>query len=98
MRLRDFGKDAAFDWFQQILEWSRKKITFQDNVDCIFITATISTAETTVGHQLGRIPQYILEVASWPNSAKGIELTKAPTSEKVFLKRTTAGQTTLLLM
>lgn len=100
MKLRDFGKDAAYEWFQQILEWSRKKITLPDNVDCIFVTATISTSETTVGHTLGRVPQYILEVCTWPDGIKcaGIELTKAPTNEKIFIKRGTAGKTTLLLM
>lgn len=98
MRLRDFGQEAPSSWFQQILEWSRKKITFEDNVDCVFITATIATTETVVGHQLGRTPKYVLEVASWPNGIKGIELTKAPTSEKLFIKRATSGETTLLLM
>lgn len=98
MKLRDYGQDAPSSWFQQLLEWSRKKITLEDNVDCIFVTASIATTETVVGHQLGRVPKYIIEVTSWPNSAKGIELTKAPTSEKLFITRTTSGETTLLLM
>lgn len=98
MKLRDFGTQAVDSWFNQLLEWSRKKITLQDNVDCIFVTANISTVETTVGHQLGRIPQYIIEVSRWPNSAKGIELTQAPTAEKLFIKRSSSGETTLLLM
>jgi hypothetical protein len=98
MRLRDFGLEAPREWFQQILEWSRKKITFEDNIDCLFIKANIDLNETIVGHQLGRVPRYILEISSWPNSAVGITLTKPPTSEKIFLRRASAGETTLLLM
>ena len=98
MKLRDFGKDAPESWFQQILEWSRRKITFSDNIDCVFVTVDIATTETMVGHTLGRVPKYVLEMASWPNSALGVELTKAPTSNKLFIKRGTSGETTLLLM
>lgn len=108
MKLRDFSSEAPREWFQQLLEWSRKKITLADNVDCVFVSAKVETSETVVGHQLGRIPKYVMEVATWPEEkvggvnsvtvSGGIALTKAPTSEKLFIKRGTSGQTTLLLM
>lgn len=98
MRLRDFGATAPREWFQQILEWSRKKITFQDNIDCQFLTVNIGTTETEVGHSLGRTPRYIIEVASYPNGTAGIEFTREPTNQKLFLKRNTAGTCTLLFL
>lgn len=97
MKLRDFGADAARDWWNQLLEWSRKRITFDENMDCVSVTSYIATTETEVGHSLGRIPKYVLEVASFPNGTKGIEFTKEPTNQKLFLKRGTAGNCTLLL-
>lgn len=98
MKLRDFGKDAAYEWFQQILEFSRKKITFDDNVDCQILTVNIGIAETEIGHSLGRTPRYVIEVASYPNGTAGIQFTKEPTNQKLYLKRGTAGQCTLFLL
>lgn len=98
MKLREFGENAYRDWFQQILDWSRKKITFQDNIDCIFLTVAIGTGETEVGHPLGRTPRYIIPVASWPNGIQSISLTREPTNDKIWLTRATSGDQTLLLM
>ena len=98
MKLRDFGETAARDWFQQILEWSRKKIAFEDNIDCIFVTANVGTSQTEIGHALGRVPKYILEVASYPNGTAGISFTKAPEVDKIFITRASSGVCTLLLM
>lgn len=98
MKLRDFGDDASRSWFQQILEWSRKKITLEDNVDGIFLNTYLGTAETVIDHALGRIPKYIIEVAAYPNGTKGIDFTQAPTNEKLFLKRDAAGTCTLFIM
>ncbi len=98
MKLRDIGDSALREWFNQILEWSRKKITFDDNIDCVFVTANIGTSQTEVGHSLGRTPKYIIEVASYPNGTAGISFTKAPEPSKIFVKRATAGECTLLLM
>lgn len=100
MRLRDFGPDAPREWFQQILDWSRKAITLDDNVDCVFVTATIGTSETAVGHSLGRVPKYIIPVCSWVTGAticREITLTKAPTVDQVYVSSASAGKQTLLL-
>ncbi len=98
MKLNDLGADAAKQWFQQILEWSRRKITLDDNIDCVTVTAYIGTSETEVGHPLGRAPRYIIPIALYPNGTSGIGFTsKAPTIDKMFLTRTTAGVQTLLL-
>lgn len=98
MKLRDLGENAARDWFLQILEWSRKKFTFDDNLDCIFITKTIGTTETEIPHALGRVPKYVLEVAQFPNGTAGINFTRASTNDRIYLKRSVAGTCTLLLM
>ncbi len=98
MKLRDFGSDAYRSWFQQILEWSRKKITFEDNIDCVFVEAHLFTTETVIDHPLGRIPKYILEVASFPSGTSGISFTRAPSIDKLYLTRTSAGPCVLLLM
>jgi hypothetical protein len=98
MKLMDYGENAAKNWFQQILEWSRKKITIEDNIDGIFVTTYLGTAETVIDHTLGRVPRYILEIASYPNGTSGINFTQAPTDTKLFLKRNNAGSCVLLLM
>jgi hypothetical protein len=97
LKLRDLGNKPAIEWFQQILEWSRKKLTFDDNIDCVIITAYIGASETEVGHPLGRTPRYIIPVASYPNGTDGISFTKEPTHEKLFLSRANAGVQTLIL-
>lgn len=97
MKLRDFGENAAREWFQQILEWSRKKITFDDNLDAVFITVNIGTAETEVGHPLSRAPRGIIPVARYPNGTAAITLTREPTNEKIYISRSTAGMQTLLI-
>lgn len=98
MKLRDFGVNAPREWFQQIMEWSSRKITFEDNIDCVFVTADLSTSETVIGHSLGRVPKYIIPVASWPNSVDKITLTKAPTNSQIYLSRATAGKQVLMLI
>jgi hypothetical protein len=97
MKLRDVGAAAAKEWFEQILQWSRKKITIDDNLDVAIVTAYIGTAETELGHSLGRVPRYVIPVASYPNGTDKITFTKAPTEDKLFLSRGTAGQQTLIL-
>jgi hypothetical protein len=97
MKLQGFGVTATFEWFQQILSWSRNKISFQDNMDGKFITANVGTSETQVGHTLGRVPQYIFEVAAFPNGTAGITYTRASTIDKIYIKRNVAGSCTLFL-
>lgn len=104
MKLRDLGENALREWFNQILEWSRKKITIDDNLDCVFVTGYVGTTQTEVGHSLGRVPKYILEVAAFPYGTAGIKFSdgtnavKEPTIDKIFIARATAGQCTLMLM
>lgn len=97
MILRDVGAAAAKEWFEQILQWSRKKITLDDNLDCVFVTAYIATTETEIGHPLGRTPRYIIEVAAYPNGTAGISFSRESKIDKVYLKRATAGTCTLLM-
>jgi len=99
VKLENFiGSTPDTSWFQRLLEMTRKKITFDDNIDCIFLTANIGTAETEVGHTLGRTPRYIIEVAAYPYGTAGISFTKEPTNQKLYLSRAVAGSCTLLLM
>jgi hypothetical protein len=97
MKLFDFGESESRSWFRQILEFSRKRVSFEDNIDCVLVTATVDTVETQIGHSLGRAPKFIIEVASYPNGTAGISWTKAPEADKIFIKRATAGSCTLLL-
>ena len=101
MKLRDFGVDAAREWFQQIMDFSRKGITFEDNVDCVFVSANIAMTETAIGHGLGRVPKYIIPVGSWAAGAtqiRDITLTKAPTNDQVYVMSGNPGVQMLLLM
>lgn len=99
MKIQDFTGDLPDkSWFEQILTWSRKKFTFDDNLDGVFVTANVGTGETEVGHPLGRTPKYILEIAAYPNGTAGITFTKQPDNNRIFIKRAVAGQCTLLLM
>ena len=97
MRLRDFGQEAAREWFQQVLEWSRKKITFDDNMDGVFLRTYLNTTETVVSHPLGRAPRYIFEVASYPTGTAGINFTREPTNGTLFIRRDVAGECVLFL-
>lgn len=97
MKLRDIGENAAKEWFQQILDWSKKKISIDDNLDCQVLAANIGTSETEIGHSLGRTPRYVIEVASYPHGTAGISFTREPTHQKLWMTRATAGQCTLLL-
>jgi len=103
VKLRDFGllgyegQPRLDQWLQQIFEWSRKKITFEDNLDLIFQSVYIGTGETQVQHNLGRVPKGIIEVAAYPNGTAGISHTKAPTNEFLYLSRVSAGQCQLMI-
>lgn len=99
MKLPDIPGDSPDKgWFQAILDWSRKKITFDDNIDGVFVTVNVGTSETEVGHPLGRTPKYILEIAAYPNGTAGITFTKQPDQNRIFIKRSVAGNCTLWLM
>lgn len=102
MRLPDIGPDGdqswVRGWLQRLVEWSRKKITFEDNIDCVFHRVYLRTTSTKVGHPLGRTPRYIIEVAAYPDGTAGIQYTAEPTNTDLYLSRTSAGWCTLLLM
>ena len=97
MKLFDFGENQNRSWFQQILEWSRKKISVEDNLDCVILTVQIATTETIVDHTLGRVPKGIIPVLQWPNNISELSWTKEPTSTRLFLKQRVAGTMTLLM-
>lgn len=96
MKLRDYGTDQTREWFQQILQWSQGKINL-DNFDAKLVTANIGTSETIVGHSLGRIPQVIIPVLSYPHGVVDLSFTKAPTLDSLYLSASTAGIRALLL-
>jgi len=87
------------DFYRQILSWSRKSITLEDNVDCQIIDVNLLTTETKVGHNLGRIPKYILPIMSYPNGIRGdLEFTKSSTEKEIYIKCSVAGAYTLVVM
>lgn len=98
MKLIDFTGTPDSNWFQQLLLLTRNKLSFDDNVDCQILTVNIGTSETEIGHSLGRVPRYIIPVASYPNGTAGIQFTKSSDNKRVFLKRDVAGVQTLILL
>lgn len=97
MRFYDFGSTDTRTFLRQIVEWSQKRVSIQDNMDMQEITAHLNTSETVVQHNLGRIPTGLIPVLKYPNSIKGIEFTKASDASKLYLKRDTAGECTFLI-
>jgi hypothetical protein len=97
VNLQDFGESQSRSWFQQILEWSRKKISFEDNIDCIIIEANIATSETIVDHPLGRVPKGIIPVLRWPCNISELSWTREPTNSRLFIKARVAGRMALLI-
>lgn len=98
MKLNDLGDKPAREWFLMFLEWSRKKLTFDDNIDCTILTVNIGTSETEIGHPLGRTPRYVIPIAAYPNGTAGIAFTREPSNTKLYLTRASAGVQTLLLL
>lgn len=98
MKMPDLTGMPDASWFQRLLEFTRKKITFDDNIDCQILTVNIGVAQTEIGHSLGRTPRYIIPVASYPNGTAGIQFTKESDNKRVFLKRDVAGVQTLILL
>lgn len=98
MKLRDYGESYTREFFQQILQWSRKKISFEDNVDCQILTTYIDTAETKVPHNLGRVPQIIIPVAKFPYGTSTIAFSRENSENTLFLTRGVAGYQTLILL
>lgn len=86
------------NWFQKVLDLTRNKISFFDNLDGVFVETYLETTETKVRHSLGRVPRYVFEVASYPNGTAGISFTQAATNSELFLKRSTAGSCTLFII
>lgn len=97
MKLRDFGENAPRSWFRQILEWSQRGVSIQDNLDAQIIEADIGTSETRVGHNLGRIPKGVIPIMVFPHGITGLQFTKAPTADSLFLSRSSAGRQALII-
>lgn len=98
MKLQDFGSIAPDrTWFQALLQFTRNKISFDDNLDGQFVTTNVGTGETEIGHSLGRVPKYVIEVAAYPNGTAGISFTKPATINQIYLKRAVAGACTLFI-
>lgn len=97
MKLRDFGVDASREWFQQILEWSKKRVSIDENLDVQIIEADIGTSETRIGHALGRVPRGIIPVMKYPYGVQALSFTKEPTIDSIFLSRAVAGRQSLII-
>lgn len=100
MKLRDFGQlgqPKLDQWLQQIFNFSRNSISFEDNMDVIFQNVYIGTSETEVQHNLGRTPKAVIEVAAYPYGTAGISHTKAPTEDFLYLSRGSAGNCQLMI-
>lgn len=97
MKLRDFGSNAAREWFQQVLEWSKKRVSVDENLDIQIIEADIGTSETRVGHSLGRIPKGIIPIMKYPNGVSSLSFTKESTADSIFLSRASAGKQALII-
>lgn len=107
MKLFDFGEQDFRSFIRQILEWSLKRVSLFDNLDCqVLDSVRIETTETQVGHSLGRIPRVVFEACAgnsrnaigtqW-NGTVGIALTRQPTTTSIYIKRKEVGETTLVL-
>lgn len=97
MKLIDYGEKESRSWFQQVLEWSRKKITFEDNLDCVTLSAYVGTSETIVDHALGRTPKGIIPVLAYPNNISELSWTREPSAQRLYIKQRVAGNMTLLI-
>jgi len=102
MKMQDFGKlgNPKLDqWLQQIFSFSRKKISFQDNMDVILQSAYIGSGGSQIQHSLGRIPQGVIEVATQQTGTKGISPTvgKEWTEKFIYLTRATSGDCQLMI-
>lgn len=100
MILQDFGKlqnNITDSWFQQILGWSRGKVSIEDNLDIKIMKAYIKTSETEIQHTLGRAPRGIIPVAIYPLGSANLNWTRAPTSDRLYLSRASAGECYFIL-
>lgn len=97
MRLQDYGEQQPRSWFQQLLDWSRNRVSFEENLDCVIIDVNIATSETIVDHPLGRVPKGIIPVLRYPNNISEISWTREPTDTRLFLSQRVAGRMTLLI-
>ena len=97
MKIRDVGPSPTREDTQQLVDWSRNKVSFTENLDCKLITIRIGLTETEVGHSLGRAPKYVIELAAYPGGTAGISHTRAPEVDKLWLTRSVDGETTLLI-
>lgn len=98
MKLIDFGEDTPpRAWYTALIEWSRKKISFDDNIDCVILKVNIATNETAVDHPLGRVPKGIIPILQFPGSVYEMDMTRASTNTQVFIKMRVAGTVNLLI-
>lgn len=90
MRLFDFGGSDTRSFIRQILEWSQKRISFDDNIDVLQMSSFINTSETVIEHKLGRIPKALVPILTYPNKIVSVEFTKSPDATRLYLKAATA--------
>lgn len=97
MRLFDYGEKETRSFIRQILEWSQKKVSFVDNIDCLQMASFIGTSETVIEHSLGRIPKALVPILVFPNKIPTLEFTKAPDASKIYIKAGSAAEVSFLI-
>jgi hypothetical protein len=97
MRLFDFGGNDTRTFFRQIVEWSQKKIGFDDNLDILTMSSFVDTSETVIEHNLGRIPKALVPILTYPNKITTLEFTKAPEASKIYIKAGSACNVSFFL-
>lgn len=97
MKLTDFGDKPDNTWFRNILEWSRKKISLDDNLDCVTMSVEIATTETKIGHSLGRVPKGVIPLLQFPGATIEMTMTNAPTNNLLFISARVKGTYGLLI-
>lgn len=102
MKLQDFGKlgqPKLDQWLQQVFNWAQKKVSFKDNMDVSFQEVYISSSGSQIQHNLGRIPQGVIQVATQQNGTASITptLDKPWTSKFIYLTRSSSGNSTLMI-
>jgi hypothetical protein len=90
LRLFDFGGSDTRSFIRQILEWSQKRVSFEDNIDILQMSSFINTSETVVEHKLGRIPKALVPILTYPNKIVSVEFTKAPDAARIYIKAASA--------
>lgn len=102
MKLMDFGKlgEAKLDqWLQQLFQFTQNRVNLFDNVDVLFQEVYIDIGGSQIQHNLGRIPQGVIEVATQQYGTAGIGpvVGKPWTNQFIYLRRNSTGTSNVMI-